>query len=259
MSGRPVSSAATWPAPWKLAAGLALAAGLPALACAATASAGGLRVTVEGAAGEAATAVQVLLVLTVLSLAPAILVSMTAFVRIIIVLSMLRQAFGMVETPPNTVLISLALFLTLFTMAPVLEKVDTQALQPLLARKIALEEALRRASVPMRDFMVRQTREKDMALMAELAGSEPPKSVEEIKLVQLIPAFMLNEIRTAFQIGFVVFLPFLLIDLVTASVLMSLGMMMVPPAMIALPLKVLMFVLIDGWNLLVRSLVGSFH
>src|SRR5262245_11949843 len=197
----------------------AFVASLPVLADAATtASVGDLRISVGGNAGEAATAIQVLLVLTVLSLAPAILISMTAFVRIIIVMSMLRQAFGMVETPPNTVLISLSLFLTLFTMAPVLEQVDTHALQPLLERKVSLEEAVRRASGPMRDFMVRQTREKDMVLMAELAGSPPPKSVEEIKLVHLIPAFMLNEIRTAFQIGFVVFLPFLLIDLVTSSV-----------------------------------------
>lgn len=204
-------------------------------------------------------ALQILFALTALSLAPAILVSMTAFVRIIIVLSMLRHAFGMQETPPNTVLVSLALFLTLFTMMPVVEKVDAQAIQPLLAKSITLEEAYKRASVPVRDFMVRQTREQDLALMVELSGGEQPKTIEDIKLSQLIPAFMLNEIRTAFQIGFVVFLPFLLIDLIASSTLMALGMMMVPPAMISLPLKILMFVLIDGWNLLVRSLVVSFH
>lgn len=220
----------------------------------------GVQVTAAGGGkDQMATAVQVLLALTVLSLAPAILISMTAFVRIAIVLSMLRHAFGMQETPPNTVLVSLALFLTFFTMSPVLDRMNTTAVEPYLANKISLAEAYAKGSVPLRDFMVRQTREQDLALMVELARDKIPQSVEEVKMVHLIPAFMLNELRTAFQIGFVVFLPFLLIDLVVSSVLMSLGMMMVPPAMIALPLKVLMFVLIDGWNLVVRSLVTSFH
>lgn len=220
----------------------------------------GVQVTAAGGGKEQmSTAVQVLLALTVLSLAPAILISMTAFVRIAIVLSMLRHAFGMQETPPNTVIVSLALFLTFFTMAPVLDRMNTNAVEPYLANKITLAEAYAKGSAPLRDFMVRQTREQDLALMVELARDKPPQSVEEVKMVHLIPAFMLNELRTAFQIGFVIFLPFLLIDLVVSSVLMSLGMMMVPPAMIALPLKVLMFVLIDGWNLVVRSLVTSFH
>lgn len=219
----------------------------------------GVQVTVGAGKEQMSTAVQVLLALTVLSLAPAILISMTAFVRIAVVLSMLRHAFGMQETPPNTVLISLALFLTFFTMAPVLDKMNTGAVEPYLANKITLSEAYARGSAPLRDFMVRQTREQDLALMVELARDKVPQSVEEVKMVHLIPAFMLNELRTAFQIGFVVFLPFLLIDLVVSSVLMSLGMMMVPPAMISLPLKVLMFVLIDGWNLVVRSLVMSFR
>ncbi len=220
----------------------------------------GVQVTAAGAGkDQISTAVQVLIALTVLSLAPAILISMTAFVRIAIVLSMLRHAFGMQETPPNTVLISLALFLTFFTMSPVLDKMNTTAVEPYLANRISLADAYAKGSAPLRDFMVRQTREQDLALMVELAHEKPPGSVEEVKMVHLIPAFMLNELRTAFQIGFVIFLPFLLIDLVVSSVLMSLGMMMVPPAMIALPLKVLMFVLIDGWNLVVRSLVTSFH
>jgi flagellar biosynthesis protein FliP len=220
----------------------------------------GIQVTV-GKAGsqQVSTALQVLLGLTVLSLAPAILVCMTAFVRIVIVLSMLRHALGMQETPPNTVLVSLALFLTLFTMMPVIDKVNQTAVQPLSANKISLEEAAKRGVEPMREFMIRQTREQDMALMVELSREAPPQTVEDVKLVHLIPAFMLNELRTAFQIGFVVFLPFLLIDLIVSSVLMSLGMMMVPPVMISLPLKVLMFVLIDGWALIVRSIVGSFH
>jgi flagellar biosynthesis protein FliP len=220
----------------------------------------GIQVTV-GKAGsqQVSTALQVLLGLTVLSLAPAILVCMTAFVRIVIVLSMLRHALGMQETPPNTVLVSLSLFLTLFTMMPVIDKVNTQALQPLSANKISFEEAAKRGVEPLREFMIKQTRESDMALMVELSRDAPPQTVDDVKLVHLIPAFMLNELRTAFQIGFVVFLPFLLIDLIVSSVLMSLGMMMVPPVMISLPLKVLMFVLIDGWALIVRSLVGSFH
>jgi flagellar biosynthetic protein FliP len=222
----------------------------------------GVQVSVADAAGgrqQMSTAIQVLLALTALSLAPAILVSMTAFVRIVIVLSMLRHAFGMQETPPNTVLVSLALFLTLFTMMPVLNKVNDEAVQPYLANRIGLEQAYQLGAKPLREFMVRQTREQDLALMGEISHDAQPKSIDDIKLVQLIPAFMLNELRTAFQIGFVIFLPFLLIDLIVSSVLMSLGMMMVPPVMIALPLKVLMFVLIDGWNLVVRSLVMSFH
>jgi flagellar biosynthetic protein FliP len=243
---------------WSLfAGGLALAA---AGATAATVDLPGLQVTVPGAGpAQMSHAVQILLALTVLSLAPAILISMTAFVRIIIVLSMLRQAFGMQETPPNTVLISLALFLTFFTMAPVLDKVNTTSIEPYLENKISLKDAYDRGSVSLRDFMIRQTREQDLGLMVELSREKPPESIDKVKLVHLIPAFMLNELRTAFQIGFVIFLPFLLIDLVVASVLMSLGMMMVPPMMISLPLKVLMFVLIDGWNLVVRSLVMSFR
>jgi flagellar biosynthetic protein FliP len=208
---------------------------------------------------EVSTAIQVLIGLTLLSLAPALLFSVTSFVRIIIVLSMLRHAIGMQETPPNTVLVSLALFLTLFTMQPVLNQVNVTAVQPYLNNTIGSEEAYKKAAKPIRDFMVRQTREQDMALMLEISHSEPLKSVDDISLVQLIPAFMLNELRAAFQIGFIIFLPFLLVDLIISTVLMSLGMMMVPPVMISLPIKILLFVLIDGWNLVVRSLVGSFH
>lgn len=205
-----------------------------------------------------ASAIKVLLGLTVLSLAPAILMSMTAFVRIVIVLSMLRHALGMQETPPNTVIVSLALFLTFFTMAPTLEEVNTKALQPYLASTITTEAALGQAIAPLRGFMVRQTREQDLALMVELAKAEQPRTIDDIGMVQLIPAFMLSELRSAFQIGFVIFLPFLLVDLIVSGALMSLGMMMVPPASIALPLKILLFVLIDGWNLIVRSLLGTF-
>lgn len=211
-----------------------------------------------GQGAETSTAVRILLGLTVLSLAPAILMSMTSFVRIVIVLSMLRHALGMQETPPNTVIISLSLFLTLFTMAPVFQEVNTAALQPYMAGRLASDAAVRKAVGPLREFMVRQTREQDLALMVELAKAEQPRTIDDINMVQLIPAYMLSELRAAFQIGFVIFLPFLLVDLIVSGALMSLGMMMVPPASIALPIKILMFVLIDGWNLVVRALLGSF-
>jgi flagellar biosynthetic protein FliP len=208
---------------------------------------------------ETAQALRVVLGLTVLALLPALLVCVTSFLRIIIVLSMLRHAIGMQETPPNTALIGLALFLTLFTMAPVLEKIDHAAFEPFMDGKVSAQQAYRDASTPLRDFMVRQTREEDLALMVELSHSKPPRTIEDIGNVQLVPAFMLSELRTAFQIGFVVFLPFLLIDLIVATVLMALGMMMMPPSTVSLPLKVLMFVLVDGWALLMKALVGSFH
>lgn len=208
---------------------------------------------------EVASAVKIIIGLTILSLAPALLISVTSFTRIIIVLSMLRHAFGMQETPPNTVLISLALFLSLFTMMPVLSEINTKAYQPFMEGTIGFERAASEGVKPLREFMVRQTREQDMALMVEISRSEEPKSIDDIQLVQLIPAFMLSELKSAFQIGFVIFLPFLLIDLVVASILMSMGMVMVPPVMIALPIKILMFVLIDGWNLVAHSVVSSFH
>jgi flagellar biosynthetic protein FliP len=219
----------------------------------------GLKVNMGSGGGEFSSAVKILLGLTVLSLAPAILMSMTSFVRIVIVLSMLRHALGMQETPPNTVVISLALFLTFFTMSPALTQMNAQALQPFMAGKMAPEAAVAKGVVPLREFMVRQTREADLALMVELAKAEQPSTIDDISMVQLIPAFMLSELRAAFQIGFVIFLPFLLVDLIVSSALMSLGMMMVPPASISLPLKILMFVLIDGWNLVVRALLGTFN
>jgi flagellar biosynthesis protein FliP len=208
---------------------------------------------------EVASAIKILAVLTVLSLAPAILIVMTAFTRIIIVLSMLRHAFGMQETPPNSVLISLALFLTLFTMSPTLTLMNDNALTPYADGKLTFERALDEGVKPLREFMIRQTREQDLMLMIEVSKSEVPETVENVKTIHLIPAFMLSELKTAFQIGFVIFLPFLLLDIVVSSILMSMGMMMVPPMMISLPLKILMFVLIDGWNLVVKSLLASFH
>ncbi|WP_151448606.1 flagellar type III secretion system pore protein FliP [Lacisediminimonas profundi] len=212
-----------------------------------------------GSSADLAMPIRILLLLSLLSLAPAILVTMTAFTRIVVVLAMLRHAIGMPETPPNQVLVSLALFLSLFAMMPVLSRINDQAWQPYSAGKMESTQALDIASAQMRDFMLRQTREADLALMSELAHVPPPKRVEDVSLVQLTPAFMLSELRAAFQIGFMIFLPFVMIDLVVSSVLMSLGMMMVPPVMVSLPLKILTFVLIDGWNLVARSLLASFH
>lgn len=202
---------------------------------------------------------KILILLSVLSLAPAILVTTTAFTRIIIVLSMLRHALGMPETPPNQVLISLALFLTLFTMMPVINKVNEQAYTPYTNKQVNFREALDLAATPIKDYMVRQTREIDLQLMYELSKKPTPKKLVEISFVQLVPAYMLSELKSAFQIGFIIFIPFLLVDLIVSSLLMSLGMMMLPPVVISLPLKILLFVLIDGWNLIIRSLLGSFH
>lgn len=203
--------------------------------------------------------VKLILILTALSFAPAVLIATTSFTRIIIVLAMLRQAIGMPNTPPNPVLISLALFLTLFTMSPVLSSVDEVSVQPYLAQKFDERQALAAAEVPVRKFLMAQTRESDIALILELSGKPLPNSADKIEFFSLVPAFMLSELRTAFEIGFVIFLPFVLIDLVVASVLMSLGMIMVPPLALSLPLKVLMFILIDGWSLVTASLVKSFH
>jgi flagellar biosynthetic protein FliP len=220
----------------------------------------GMQIHIGGAGGtgEVASALKILLGLTILSLAPAILMSMTSFIRIVVVLSMLRTALGMQESPPNTVIISLSLFLTFFVMSATIQDVNTHALQPFLDGGMSMEQAAGEGIKPIREFMVRQTREKDLALMVELSKSDAPKTIEDIKLVQLVPAFMLSELRSAFQIGFVIFLPFLLIDLIVSSALMSLGMMMVPPVSISLPIKVLMFVLIDGWNIVARALLGTF-
>ena len=234
--------------------------GASAWACAAAPAAIELRLpAITGDSADLAMPIRIMLLLTLLSLAPAILVTMTAFTRIVVVLSMLRHAIGMQETPPNQVLVSLALFLSLFAMMPVITQINEQAFQPYSAGRLGSEQAVGIAAGHLRDFMVRQTREADLALMIELSRAAPPARVEDISLVQLTPAFMLSELRSAFQIGFMIFLPFIMIDLVVSSVLMSLGMLMVPPVMIALPLKLLMFILIDGWNLVARSLLGSFH
>jgi flagellar biosynthetic protein FliP len=226
------------------------------------AAAPALTVSLDPGAGgtqQIAGALRIILILTALALLPAMVIAMTSFTRTIIVLSILRHAFGMQDTPPNMVLLSVALFLTLFTMAPAIEQINTRSLQPLLHDQTSLEQAVQEGIAPLRDFMIRQTREKDIELMLEVAHAPIPDSVDEVKIIHLVPAFLLSELKTAFQIGFVIFLPFLLLDLVVASVLMSMGMLMVPPTITSLPLKILMFVLIDGWGLTVRALLGSFH
>jgi flagellar biosynthetic protein FliP len=199
-----------------------------------------------------------LVALSMLSLLPVLLVGMTSFTRIVIVLSLLRHALGLPQTPPNSVIVTLAICLTYFSMAPVTDRVNAVALQPYLANSISTQEALDRAAVPLRAFMVRQTRESDLKAVLEMAHAPQPKKIDEIRFSQLLPAFLLSELKTAFQIGFVIFLPFLLIDLVVGAALMALGMIMVPPATISLPLKILLFILIDGWVLVSKALLSSY-
>ncbi len=204
-------------------------------------------------------AVRIALILTFLAFIPAILICTTSFVRIIVVLSMIRHAFGMPETPPTQVLISLAIFLTAFSMAPTFEAVNTAALQPYLAGSIALPQAIEGASGPVRTFMLRQVRDQDIKTIYDIAKQPLPARAADVSMTKLIPAFILNELRVSFRIGFVVLLPFLLIDLVVSSILLALGMLMVPPSTLSLPIKVLMFVLIDGWSLVLEGVLGSFR
>lgn len=202
--------------------------------------------------------IEILLLFTVLSMAPAILLMMTCFTRLVIAFSFLKKALGTQTTPPNQVLIGLSLFLTLFIMMPVFTQMNKSAIQPYLDEQISAEQAMLAASIPLRAFMFSQTREKDLALFLSIAKLEKPRNKEEVPISVLIPAFMISELKTSFQIGFVLFLPFLVIDMIVASVLLSMGMMMLPPIMISLPFKLLLFILVDGWNLLVGSLIHSF-
>ena len=202
--------------------------------------------------------IQTLLLLTSLSFLPALLLMMTGFTRIIIVLSLLRHALGTQASPPNQVLIGLALFLTFFVMSPVLDKIHTDAYQPFADNKISMAQALENGSAPLRTFMLRQTRETDLALFIKISNSGEIQSLDQVPMQILIPAYVTSELKTAFQIGFVVFIPFLIIDMVVASVLMSMGMMMLSPVIISLPFKIMLFVLVDGWHLLIGSLVQSF-
>ena len=226
-----------------------------------TASGSMLTLSVAGGQGEGGldAAVRIVLMLTVISLAPALLVTLTSFTRIVIVLGFLRQALGTNQAPANQVIIGLALFLTLVIMAPVLTEVNENALQPLLAGEISDTEALKAAETPLKTFMLGQTREKDIALFLELTRQEVPETPEELSMLVVVPSFVISELKTAFQMGFVLFIPFLIIDMVVASVLMSMGMMMLPPVLISLPFKILLFVLVDGWWLVVRSLVAAFQ
>lgn len=208
---------------------------------------------------DVAVTIQLLLLLTVLSLAPAILVLMTSFTRIIVVLSFVRHALATQQMPPNQVLIGLALFLTFFVMAPTAGEVNEKALQPYLAGEISQQEALDEAALPVKQFMAKHIREKDLALFLKYADAEQPEQIEDLPLTVLVPSFAISELKTAFQIGFMIFIPFLIIDMIVASVLMSMGMMMLPPVMISLPFKILLFVLVDGWYLVVQSLLMSFE
>jgi flagellar biosynthetic protein FliP len=208
--------------------------------------------------GQTGSAVQILLLVTVLSFAPAILVLMTSFTRIVVVLSFVRNALGTQTLPPTQVIIGLSLFLTFFVMMPTFNEINTNALQPYLQSQITKEEALDKAQQPLRTFMFKQTREKDLALFVNMAKIEQPKTYGDIPTYVLIPAFVISELKTAFQMGFAIFIPFVIIDMVVSSTLMSMGMMMLPPMMISLPFKILLFVLVDGWSLVVKSLVSSF-
>lgn len=202
--------------------------------------------------------IQILILLTVLTLAPAILILFTSFTRIIVVFSLLRNALSTQQTPPNQVLIGLTLFLTFFIMSPVYNQVMEQAVNPYLAGDISQKEAIEEGSQPIKEFMLEQTREKDLALFIDISQEELPKDRTEVSFTTLVPAFVISELKTAFQIGFLLYIPFIVIDLVVSSILMSMGMFMLPPVAISLPFKLLLFILVDGWNLIVKSLVESF-
>jgi len=255
-SARGPRASALWLALLPVAAGLALSA-LPESALAQALPG----VTSKPAAGGGQTwslSIQTLVLLTSLSFLPAAMLMMTGFTRIVIVLGLLRSALGTASSPPNQVLVGLSLFLTFFVMSPVFDRVYTDAYKPLSENKISLETAASRAAVPMRQFMLRQTREKDLAMFAQMAKTPEMNGPEDVPFSVLVPAFVTSELKTAFQIGFTIFIPFLIIDLVVASVLMAMGMMMVPPATISLPFKLMLFVLVDGWQLLLGSLAQSF-
>ncbi|MBX6427269.1 MAG: flagellar type III secretion system pore protein FliP [Variibacter sp.] len=246
--------------PRPLPAALATAGGLAGLLILAAQPAAAQDLSVNFGQGTGLTerAIQLVALITVLSLAPSILVMVTSFTRIVVVLSLLRTALGTATAPPNAVVVSLALFLTVFVMGPAFQRAYEQGLRPLTAGEIDVEQAFERSSEPFRDFMLKNVREKDLALFMDLSREPRPARPEDISMRILTPAFMISELRRAFEIGFLLFLPFLIIDLVVASVLMSMGMMMLPPVVVSLPFKLIFFVLVDGWNLVAGSLVQSF-
>ena len=213
--------------------------------------------TSDGA--PATSTLSVLLLITVISIAPALLVLMTSFTRIVIVLSFVRTSLGTQQMPPNQVLVGLALFLTLFIMSPTLSSINDTALQPYVKGELTQMEALDKAAIPMKEFMFKHTREKDLLLFMDYTGMEKPKSFEDIPLTVMVPAYAISEMKTAFQMGFMIYIPFLVIDIVVSSTLMAMGMMMLPPTVISLPFKILLFVLVDGWYLVVKSLLLSFN
>jgi len=250
------TKASRWPAWLALLGGAALAALLVAAPALAQVRVPDIPLTDNR--GTVASSLQILLLLTVLSLAPGILVMMTAFTRIIIVLSFIRHAIGTQAMPPNQVVVGLALFLTFFVMAPVASKINNDAIQPYMKGKIDQVAALHAAEKPLRTFMLRQTRQKDLGLFMNMAKLGRPRNADDIPTYVVIPSFAISELKTAFQMGFMIYLPFLVIDMVVSSILMSMGMMMLPPVMISLPFKLILFVLVDGWHLLARALVQSF-
>jgi len=218
-----------------------------------------MQFSIDGGEGDWVGAIRILALLTLMTLGPGLILTMTSFTRIVIVFSLMRQALGTQQSPPNQVVIALSLFLTIFIMQPVWGKIQQDALRPFLEESISQEEALKRSLPPIRQFMFKHTREKDLSLFVQISGDAKPKSRDDIHLYQLIPAFVLSELKTAFQIGFMIYVPFLVLDMVVASILMAMGMMMLPPILISLPFKLMLFVLVDGWNLLVGNLVRSFN
>ncbi len=210
-------------------------------------------------AGELSSTLQIVLLITILALAPSIIIMVTSFVRFAVVLSFLRHAIGVQQMPPNQLILALALILTFFVMSPVIDQSYSEGIKPYLDQKISKDEAFEKTVAPVRAFMLSQTREKDLGLFVNIAKLNKPEKPEDIPLHVLIPGFVISELRVSFQIAFVLFIPFLVIDMVVASVLMSMGMMMLPPVVVSLPFKILLFVLVDGWYLLIKSLVESFH
>lgn len=208
--------------------------------------------------GDLAVTLKILFLITILSIAPTILIMLTSFTRMVVVFSFLRHAMGTQQMPPNQVMVSLALFLTFFIMTPVWQEINDNALKPFLAKEISYETALDRAAEPLKTFMLRQTRKKDLSLLMKVSKIKKPTGVSDVPLTTLIPSFVISELRMAFQIGFLIYVPFLILDMVVACVLLSMGMMMLPPIMISLPFKLLLFVLVDGWYLIVGSLIRSF-
>jgi flagellar biosynthesis protein FliP len=255
-------AAVTTPRRWTRLGAVVAALLIVLLPIAAAAQAGGfgmIDAQPDGHGGQTYTVpVQIMLVLAGLTFLPALLLTTTAFTRIIIVLSLLRQALGLTQTPPNQVLIGLALFLTLFVMAPVFSRIDSDALQPLLANRISAAEAIDKAEAPLREFMIKQTRRKDLGVVLKLAGGQTYPSARDVPFRILVPAFVTSELKSGFEIGFLIFLPFLVIDIVVAAVMMSLGMMLLSPVSVSLPLKLALFVLIDGWTLVIGSLAQGF-